>query len=64
MVPSRFYPLYLLVKLYDENGEKNKAVVLARDILKKEVKVSSTAIKEIKAEMRNIIDTNNNDKQH
>ena len=58
MVPSRFYSLYLLVKLYDESGEKNKAVVLARDILKKEVKVPSIAIKEIKAEMQRIINTN------
>ncbi|WP_156113391.1 O-antigen ligase family protein [Wocania ichthyoenteri] len=63
MIPSRFYPLYLLVKLYDENGEGNKAVELARDILKKKVKVPSTAIKEIKAEMRNIIDRNK-DKQY
>ncbi|QTD38548.1 hypothetical protein JL193_04475 [Polaribacter batillariae] len=35
--------------------EKNKAIALAKTILKKEVKIPSTAIKEIKAEMKTII---------
>ncbi len=55
MIPSRFYPLYLLAKLYDETGQTEKAVEIAYRILRKEVKVHSTAIEEIKEEMRKII---------
>ena len=55
MIPSRFYPLYLLAKLYDETGQNEKALETAYKILKKEVKVHSTAIEEIKEEMREII---------
>ncbi len=58
MIPARFYPLYLLAKLYESNGEKEKAITKAKTILDKEVKIPSTAIKEIKEEMKNII-TNN-----
>ena len=56
MIPSRFYPLYLLAKLYDETGQNDKALEMASMILKKEVKVHSTAIDEIKEEMREIVD--------
>ena len=55
MNPGRFYPKYLLAKLYDENGQREKAVEVARELLAKEVKVKSTAIEEIKAEMQNIV---------
>ncbi|GAA3557927.1 hypothetical protein GCM10022395_06510 [Snuella lapsa] len=55
MIPVRFYPLYLLAKLYEENGEKDKGLVMAKAILLKDVKVPSTAIKEIRAEMKTII---------
>ncbi len=58
MVPHKFYPLYLLAKLYNESGQNQKAVVLARQLLDKEVKVSSQAIEEIKEEMREVIDSN------
>lgn len=54
MIPIRFYPLYLLAKLYEESGQKEKARVMAEIILKKEIKVPSTAIKEIKQEMNNL----------
>ncbi|MFH6602301.1 O-antigen ligase family protein [Maribacter algicola] len=56
MVPSRFYPDYLLVKLYDETGQKKKAVERAKIILDKRVKIPSRAIKEIKEEMKKIVD--------
>jgi len=52
MAPARFYPLYLLVKLYDETGQTEKAVAMAKKVLRKEVKVESTAVEEIKDEMR------------
>ena len=57
MIPIRFYPHYLLVKLYQESGQEEKAVKKARAVLVKKVKVNSTAIKEIKSEMERIINT-------
>ncbi|TWO31558.1 hypothetical protein E1J38_013085 [Seonamhaeicola sediminis] len=58
MIPSRFYPLYLLAKLYDESGQIENALAMANTILEKEIKVPSTAIKEIKQEMKDIITKN------
>lgn len=58
MVPHKFYPLYLLAKLYNETGQKEKAVATAQRVLDKNVKVESTAIEEIKAEMKTIINNN------
>ncbi|MFY0715231.1 O-antigen ligase family protein [Seonamhaeicola sp. NFXS20] len=58
MIPSRFYPLYLQAKLYDECGNKAMAVKMANNLLNKEVKVSSTAIKEMKVEMKTIVNDN------
>lgn len=55
MIPSRFYPKYLLAKLYDETGQKEKAVKIAYELLNKEVKIESDAIEEMKQEMRSII---------
>ena len=55
MIPIRFYPLYLQAKLYAESGEHEKALVIAKTIINKEIKVPSTAIREIKAEMETII---------
>ncbi|MBD0833714.1 O-antigen ligase family protein [Aestuariibaculum sediminum] len=55
MIPIRFYPLYLLAKLYDESGDKQKALEMADEILNKETKIPSTAIREIKSEMKIII---------
>ncbi len=55
MIPSRFYPDYLLAKLYDVSGDKTKAIAMAQTILKKKVKIPSTAIKEILAEMKDIV---------
>jgi tetratricopeptide (TPR) repeat protein len=56
MAPARFYPLYLLAKLYDETGQTEKAVAMAKKLLEKEVKIESTAIQEIQEEMRKIIE--------
>lgn len=57
MIPSRFYPLYLLAKLYDDSGNVFKARAMVNTILNKEVKIPSTAIKEIKIEMRKLKST-------
>ena len=56
MIPVRFYPLYLLVKLYDETNNTKEAVETANKVLEKEVKVQSTAIEEIKLEMEKILE--------
>jgi len=58
MTPVKFYPKYLLAKLYDEMGQRQKAIEIATALLKKEVKVESTAIKEIHEEMEKIIERN------
>ncbi len=55
MIPSRFYPKYLLAKLYNETGQNEKAIITANELLTKEIKVESQAIKEIKQEMRSIL---------
>lgn len=55
MVSSRFYPLYLQAKLYKEMGDWEKAIEMANLILTKKVKMSSTAISEMKTEMRNLL---------
>jgi len=56
MAPAPFYPLYLLAKLYDETGQKEKAIVMAKKVMGKEVKIESTAIEEIIEEMKKIIE--------
>jgi O-antigen polymerase len=58
MVPCKLYPLYLLAKLYDETGQREKAHNLATQILKKDIKVESIAADEIYEEMKRIILTN------
>lgn len=55
MIPSRFYPQYLLAKLYGETGKLEKAKAKAREILDKEIKVPSTAIREIRLEMERVL---------
>lgn len=55
MTPAKFYPLYLLARLYNESEQKEKAIALAKKVIYKNVKVESTAIKEIREEMRMII---------
>ena len=56
MNPSRFYPKYLLAKLYYETGQTEKAVSTAIELLQRQVKIESTAIEEIREEMKNIIE--------
>ncbi|MGM0408209.1 MAG: tetratricopeptide repeat protein, partial [Bacteroidota bacterium] len=56
IIPSRFYPLYLLAKLHDESNRPEKAIQTARQVLDKEVKIPSTAVEQIRDEMKSIID--------
>ncbi|MEP5111239.1 MAG: DUF2225 domain-containing protein [Ekhidna sp.] len=55
LMPHKFYPLYLLAKLYESIQENEKAISIAREILQKDVKVQSTAIVEIKQEMETML---------
>ncbi len=58
MIPHRFYPKYLLAKLYEDTGQQAKAVATAEELLNQKVKVESTAIDEIQAEMKELIKRN------
>lgn len=58
LIPHKFYPLYLLSKLYDEWGKSEKAVNTAQQLLTKKIKVHSTAIDEMKVEMEEIVKKN------
>lgn len=55
MIPHRFYPQYLLTKLYFESGQYAKANQTAKIVLAKPVKVSSRAISEMKIEIEKLI---------
>jgi tetratricopeptide (TPR) repeat protein len=55
MVPHKLYPKYLLVKLYHETGQNEKAIFLAEKVIKgKKIKVGSTATKEMIETMEKI----------
>ena len=55
MIPNRFYPKYLLAKLYESIGNKKKSLQIAKELLDKDIKIESKAVEEIKAEMNKII---------
>lgn len=55
MVPHKLYPKYLLAKLYYASGQGKKAKKTASDILNSDVKVMSTAVEEIRNEMKTIL---------
>jgi hypothetical protein len=51
IVPHRLYSQYLLARLYEKTG-KEDAHRLAEEIVQAEVKTGTTAVYEIRAEMR------------
>ena len=51
-VLHKFYPRYLLAKLYQEMGETQKALIVAHQILNMKVKVPPIAIEEMKLERK------------
>ena len=55
IVPNRIYPYYLLMLLYIETEETEKATETALIVLTKEPKVESTAIEEMREEARKIV---------
>ena len=56
-VPNRIYPYYLLMKLYVETGDEEKAQEAANTVLTKESKVQSTAVNEMREGVRKISPT-------
>jgi tetratricopeptide (TPR) repeat protein len=60
IVPNRLYPWYLLTKLYVEVGDMEKARSAAEMVYKKELKVHSMAIDEMRDEIRMLMKTQNN----
>jgi len=54
IVPNRHYPLYLLLKLYEESEQTEKAISMANALLNKPVKVQSPAIQEMQKEAKRI----------
>lgn len=55
MIPSRLYPQYLLIKLYEEAGLNGKALHLSESFLKAKPKVESLAVEQMKIEIRNFL---------
>jgi tetratricopeptide (TPR) repeat protein len=55
MTPGKLYPKYLLAKLYADMEEYGEAEKWAQEILRSKEKVPTTAAKEIKEEMRNLV---------
>ena len=55
LVPHRLYPYYLLSKLYLEMGDVEKARNSAKLVVDKKVKIDSSAVREMKKEMNDIL---------
>ncbi|MNL68016.1 hypothetical protein D3C87_1926760 [compost metagenome] len=55
MIPSKFFASYLLAKLYDESGKEKKAVAIAKKLINKKIKISSSAIREMQEEMKTML---------
>ena len=55
MVPSRFTPLYLTMKLHFKNGEYGQAQEYARQLLAKKIKIDNPEIDEMKRDARYIL---------
>lgn len=56
MLPDRFYPRYLLVKLYASTGAWDKMEPLAHRLIEKEPKIPSRAVEEIKTEIQDLLE--------
>ena len=55
MCPIRFMPIYELMKLYQINGEEEKAKQMAKDY-KEPIKISSYKVNQIKEEARKLLE--------
>ena len=60
-LPNRIYPYYLLAKLYAEHPDvfpREKLEWAARMVLEKEAKVASTAIRQMREDVKKWLDVN------
>lgn len=57
MLPERIYPYYLLTKLYAEPAffQEDKFIKATDAVLTKEPKVESTAIREMRTEVKSML---------
>ena len=55
MAPKKEYPLYLLVKLYEESGKTEQAKKLGRKMLNRPAPIKTKASEQIRNEVMNII---------
>lgn len=55
IVPSRVYPHYLMALMYAEAGKTEKAKAAAQIVIEKDAKVQSTAIREMKIEIKQLL---------
>lgn len=53
ILPNRLYPLYLLACLYLDTGQTEKGKETAQQVLQKEPKVMSDAVRGMKEKLRN-----------
>jgi tetratricopeptide (TPR) repeat protein len=60
MCPSKFMPLYELVKLYDAAGSHEDALSIARQIIDKKIKIPSVTVTAIKNEMQQLLEKEEN----
>lgn len=58
MLPGRMYPLYRLMKLYEADGQMQKAEEVARKIIAFRPKVDSPAVREMKNEAKEFLNDN------
>ena len=56
IVPNRIYPYYLMALMYIDAGEMEKAKDMAQIVLTKEPKVQSTAVKEMRQDMKKLLE--------
>ena len=56
IVPNRIYPYYLMTLMYVDAGETEKAKTMAEVVLTKEPKVQSTAVREMRNEVKNLLE--------
>ena len=56
IVPNRIYPYYLMTLMYVDARETEKAKGMAQIVLTKEPKVQSTAVKEMRNEMKKLLE--------
>ncbi len=52
MIPNRLYPEYLLANMYYQSSQRQKASELAKSLLKRDIKISSQATKEMLSKLK------------